>query len=312
MAKINLAILYGRIEKQPVISYDNETKEYHFGMAYLDTVRSYRKVEDKKHYVPHEYPMLLTREPAMIERMADWKVNDIVLVKGVVHTAGISKRSNCPFCNDADGNPTVNMTRGTLVTVEPIYVQKLKSYDDKKKSIEDVVANKEISNMVEVYGTLLKDPKIYTTKKGLHITQYPVAMNRKFTIRMDDPSIRTDYPIVKSYGEQALNDRMFLKYQAEVIVDGYLQARNVRRKVICPACGKYHIFNDRMMEIVPYAVEYVSGYLTPDDIEESTHKSAEELRQELFDRPRNDILESDMVSDDIKADMDAQDADGQK
>ena len=66
---------------------------------------------------------------------------------------------------------------------------------------------REISNQDYILGTLCRDPKKISPKEGLIVTQYQIALNRKYFIRSDPPSIKTDYPWVKSYGENAISDR---------------------------------------------------------------------------------------------------------
>ena len=232
--------------------------------------------------------------------MADWRINDIVLIKGVVTSKTISKSSYCPHCTDDDGNATKNTVNGNLVYVTPIYVKKIESYgEDKQAAIEDLVNNREISNQIYVMGTLIKDPKLFTTKKGVQITQYPLAINRKFTIRTDDPNIRTDWPICKSYGEKAREDKIFLRHQAEVIIDGFLQARTVHRHAKCACCGKDYEWKDHMMELVPYDVEYVSGHKSEEEVKAESEKSVEELKQMLFNTGYKDDIDDDLKSDDL-------------
>ncbi len=300
MAKQNIAFLYGRVSKLPIISKNEETNEYIYGMTYIDTVRGYRAVGDELKFVKHDHPLIMSAESEILNKMQTWKENDIVFIKGVITSRHLKKTSFCPDCTDEDGNPFRNDVLGNIVYVTPIYAEKVRSYDTKMEAVEDVVKNREISNQIYIYGTLLRDPKIFTTARKLQICQYPIAINRKLTIRTDDPTIKTDYPIVKSYGEQARDDKTYLKYQAEVIVDGFLQARTVTRKITCKNCGKQYEWHDHCMEIVPYAMEYVKGYKSEDEIIEETKKSAEEYKQMLYNTATTDIMDEAMKSDDLK------------
>lgn len=299
MGRQNIAFLYGRVSKTPVIQKDPGTGQYVFGMVYIDTVRSSRAVDDGLNFVKHEHPLVITREADIAEKIADWQVNDMVFIKGVVTSKTMQKRSYCPNCHDEAGNSTVNAAKGNLVYITPIFAERIRSYTDKQEAVEDLVKNREISNQVYVVGTLIQEPKIFTTKRGIQITQYPIAINRKYTIRDDDPSIRTDWPIVKSYGEQARNDKVYLKYQAEVLVDGFLQARTVRRKVKCKNCGEIYEYADHAMEIVPYDVEYLTGYRSRDEVEAEKQQSVEAIKQGLFESGTRDTLDENMTSTDI-------------
>lgn len=301
MGKLNVAFIYGRVSKPPVIQKDRETGEYIYGMVYVDTVRGVRQIDDDVRYVKHDHPLIMSREKAILDIMSEWKENDMVYIKGVISTKVIPKSSFCPNCKDEAGKPTKNEVNGNLVYITPIYAEKKASYPDKNSAIDDLVAHREISNQAYVFGTLIREPKIFRTKRGIQITQYPIALNRKFTIRTDDPSIRTDWPIVKSYGEQAIEDKLYLQYQAEVIIDGFLQARTLTRKIKCKCCGQIYEYKDNAMELVPYggAVEYISGHKSKEQVEAEHQKSIEAAKQDLFVSNVNDELDDNMKTEDL-------------
>ena len=243
----------------------------------------------------------MAKEKAMLEKFRTLEVNDIIFIKGVITSTKMKKKSFCTCIDPETNNPTENLSLGNLLYVTPLYINKVKSYgEDEASAIQDVIENREISNQAYVIGTLIQDPKLWTTKKGTQITQYPIAINRKFLIRSDDPSIKTDWPVVKSYGEQARNDKVFLQYQANVFIDGFLQARAVTRKTKCKCCGKIYEWTDHAMEIIPYAVEYLTGQKTTEEIEEEHRKSIEDLKQELFNSKHKDELEDELKSSDVE------------
>ena len=300
MPRHNIINLYGRVVKPPILARDNTTGVCNYSMVYLDVVRGLREVDDDVHYVRHDYPIIISREMNIIEVVEELKENDIVLLKGTISTKKIPKRSYCPNCKNEDGTSTENTAYGNLVYVTPIYMRKIMSFNSKEEAIQHIVDNREISNQIYMAGTLLKDPKFFTTKKGVQITQYPIAINRKFIIRTDDPSIRTDWPVVKSYGEQARNDKAFLKYQSEILVDGFLQARRVTRKCKCKSCNTLYTWQDNSMEIVPYEVEYLLNYLTPEDVEAERQMKVEQYKQMLFTSGlKEEDEDEDMQSDDL-------------
>jgi hypothetical protein len=301
MGKMNIAFLYARISKTPVISKNEDTGEYNYGMVYVDTVRSLRHVEDGVKFIRHDHPLVMSMEAEILDKMSEWKENDIVYIKGVITTKTIMKSSFCPDCLDDSGKPYKNQVKGNLVYITPIYVKKAGEYgEDKKAAVEDIVNNREISNQVFVLGTLIRDPKMITTKKGVQITQYPIALNRKFNIRTDDPAIKTDWPIVKTYGENARDDKIFLRYQAEIMVDGFLQARTVQRHCTCGKCGKDYVWADHLMELVPYETEYISGHRTEEEVQAEHQKSIEQVRQSLFKSEYKDDLEENLKSTDTE------------
>ncbi len=303
MGKLNMAFLYGRVTKPPIISRNKETGD-EYAMLHLDVIRSLRNVDDDVNYVRHDYPVIISREKEIIDEMEEWKENSVVLVKGVVTTRPIDKHSHCPNpeCQNEDGTAFDNVYKSLLVYITPIYVKHEADFETKQEAINHLVENREISNQMWVMGRLVTDPKFITTKAGLQITQYKIALNRKFTIRTDDPEIRSDYPIVKSYGEQAINDKVYLQYEADVIIDGFLQARKVSRKQTCACCGKDYVWKDHVMELIPYDVEYVSGFKTKEQVEAEHQQEVENIKQSLFDKKfKNDELGDEFKSDDIDA-----------
>ena len=301
MGRQNIAFLYARVHKAPIIQRDKETGEYNYGMVYIDTVRGLRSVEDKVNFVKHDHPLVISMEKEILDQMVEWKENDIVQIKGVITSKTIAKTSYCPNCTDDDGNPTKNQIKGNLVYITPIFCEKVKSYGENKTlAIEDIVNHREISNQAYVMGRVVKEPRLFTTKRGIQITQFPIALNRKFTIRTDDPNNRTDWPIVKSYGENAREDRIFLKFESDVMIDGFLQARTVHRKMICPCCQKEYTWDDHSMELVPYETEYVSNYKSREEVEAEYQKKVEDIKQDLFNSGYKDELEAELRSEDTE------------
>ncbi len=294
MGRLNVVNLYARVKDEPKISINIDTGEYNYGMVFLDVVRGNRSIDDDINYLKHDYPILMGREKEVLDEMSTWHENSVVLIKGVLSTARMPKSSFCPNCRDERGNPTKNVTEGNFVYVTPIFVQKVADYKTKTEATEDIVQHKEISNQIYVLGYVLKEPKMITTKNKVQITQYPIAINRKYTIKSDDPTIKTDWPVVKSYGKQARQDKTQIMYQSEVIIDGILQARRLVRKCKCPSCGKIYEWQDNCMEIVPYDVEYVSDFRLRDDVEKEFGETLEEHMQKLYDSAHQDDLDDDM------------------
>ena len=150
-----------------------------------------------------------------------------------------------------------------------------------------------------MYGNLVADPTYFRTKAGTVITQYQIALDRNFRIRDDDPSIRTDWPFVKSYGEQAVEDRMRLKKGSEVYIDGVIQATSINRKTKCCNCGKIYTWKDHTLELVPYDVEYFTHYMTDDELVEKEGKKIEDIRQGIFDFLKKDELDELFDTEDV-------------
>jgi hypothetical protein len=148
-------------------------------------------------------------------------------------------------------------------------------------------------------------------KQKLIVTQYQLAIERKFTIREDDPNIRTDYPWVKSYGQNAINDKDRLHLGSQVTVDGCLQARSVNRHATCSTCGCVYDWKDRALEIVPYETEYNNNFYTDAEVIENRNKRREEILKNknlsqfiIEDNPVNTNYDT-LTEHDIEAGYDA-------
>lgn len=296
MARHNIVFLYAQVIKKPIIHYDDEGN-FTYGMIYVNVVRGLRDAGDKVKYLKTDHPLLMTKEPQLLDIMKDWEENDIVSVKGTIASKNIKKTSYCSNeeCKDENGNPTRNSVDGSLLYVNPIFVEKIGHCETKDECMELLANHREISNQVYVVGTLCREPKKIKTKAGLVITQYQVALNRKYKIRTDDPEIKSDYPWVKSYGENAIEDKMRLHTGSVVFIDGFLQARKVKRQVCCERCGKPYGWEDKAMEIVPYEVEYMPGtFYSNEDLEEMHNEKIESIKSRLFSDLSQDELDDDM------------------
>ncbi len=299
--KINQVILYGRVAKEPNISKsDPDSGQNKFlGVMYLDVCRGRRTVGDGISYTKHDSVMVTTFDEEYVCQMEQCHKNDIVLVKGVLTSGKVKKAAPCPICQETGGAGAKEIAEGIIVYVTPQHIKIVASYDEKIPAKTDIAENKEISNLVMLSGTLLKDPKLIKTKAGLQITQYPLISNRKYKIRMDDPDTKTDYLIVKSYGEQAIDDKTFLKFQSEIQIDGFLQTRVVTRRRKCPCCGEFYSWRDNSSEVVPYSVEHIKNVRTEEEIEELTKMNIEMYKNRLLETDSSDALEEDLMSEDV-------------
>lgn len=285
MAKQNLVLLNAKIETAPHIERNEETGEYKYAMCIVDVVRGKRAVGDNKQYVKHDGPVVISKDEYMIREMENWKVNDIVEIKGLLVSKDITKISKCTHCLDENGRPTKNKKDGTIIYVNPIEAITIRECGDKEDADKFLLAKKEMSNQIYCIGTVIKEPRIFRTKHDTIVCDYEIAINRKYHIRTDDPTIRTDWVYVKSYGERAVEDKLRLRIGTELSIDGFVQTRNIKRKAVCPHCGQEYIWTDKSTEIVPYAVEYHKGtYRTDEELEKEELTEAENLRQIIYDK----------------------------
>ena len=293
MARENLTFLTGIVAKSPTIVKAGD--EYQYAMVYLIVSRGLREVGDHRKYMKCDNPIIMTRDPKLIQEIESWNKYDIVHVKGMIASKRIMKSSICKECGMKNSQP------GALVYVYPIYAEKIGSVETKEQAVEYLSDHREISNQLYVFGHVCGDPKKIKPKSDLIVTQYQIALTRKFRIRTDSPDIRTDFPWVKSYGDNAEEDKLRLRKGSEVYIDGCLQARSVLRHAICGqafdmegkamfddemnpirktdangkpvGCGAVYDWQDRAMEIVPYSTEYLSNYNSDQEIEKNENEN---------------------------------------
>lgn len=315
MGKLNDVRLYAKVYTAPQIMRD-ENGNKTLAFVYLQTVRPDRLVEDFRNYVKDEKILVISQESSQMDIIEDWKENDIISLYGVLYSVSMIKNSVCPYCKEgkmADGTivepkNTINKTRGNMLYVVPIHTIKIKSYGEgdeaKQLSYNDIVEHREISNNVKALGTLIREPLLNTKMSGKNkvmITRYLIALNRKYVIKTDDPIIRTDYPIVASFGEQALTDAACLTTGSEIIIDGFLQGRKIRRTTKCPVCEQFYKWEDRTMELVPFDTEFVTGYKSNEDVKAEFGMEVEALKQKLFREYNDEYTDDELTLDTPKA-----------
>lgn len=296
MARHNLVFLLGYVNS---IQIHNTKGGEPYAMVYMSVARSDRKVGDHRQYMKCDMPLVMTRDPDTLREMSSWQQFDIVEVKGMIAAKGVGKSSFCGHCGER------NLADGTMVYVNPIFAAKRGHKDTQDECIQFLTRNREISNQVFTLGELCRDPKKITPKAGLTVTQYQIALNRKYRIAADPPEIRSDYPWVKSYGENALNDRKYLHIGSQVFIDGCLQARKVQRHSVCEHCGQKYEWADRALEIVPYETEYLANFYTHEEAEAKMNAIAADkvrgLLSSLTGFDGNDVPDDEYSEDDVKA-----------
>lgn len=300
MARQNTVFLLGQVYKEPKIKPANDGG-YAYAMCYVEVVRSPRNLNDGNTHARHDIPIIITKTPSIAAEISTWKKHDIVLIKGVFTTRNINKTSHCPHCAE-NGHDQANVSAGTLAYIEPIFAEKITELDSNEAAERYLAKHKEISNNVFFIGNLTRDPKKIKTEKGLILTQYQIAANRKFKAKTDLPENRTDYPWVKIYGEHADDDKQHLHCGSGVFIDGALQARSVKRTMKCPVCGEFYSWKDKTMEIVSYETEYLSNFYDDEEIEKMRSAKLKENLSRIYgediDDSFDDIPEDEMSEED--------------
>jgi single-stranded DNA-binding protein len=276
MAKHNSVFLYGQVLETPRISKDSDGN-YVRGMCAINIIRGVRDFGNHVDNLKYDCPIILTGEPDKVAEMATWKKYDMVEVKGPITTKEVTKGAICKHCGaktSADGN---------IVFISPVYLALRETgLESTQEGTNYLKRRIEISNCATLIGTLCRDPETFTTNEGLSITQYQLAVNRKYRIKDDVAENRTDYPWVKSYGSIAVEDAKFLKTGSVVYIDGMIQTREVNRKTVCASCGQEFEWHDSALEVVPYAVEYLQNFVTPEEYEEKIANENENLANDIL------------------------------
>ena len=257
MAKENLVLLHGRIQSIPKI-YTDSNGDLVKAMFALQVIR--RPVRGGKFISNKLYldlPIILTRNVDMIRQACNFEQSDMLDVRGVLSTKEVSKVTICPACQARNSIP------GTTTYVTPLYMCRREQHVSDEEEMQLLKERCEISNMVMVIGTLCRDPEIYIDDKKHAFAQYQLAVNRRYRIKEDSAETKTDYPWIKTSGDQALKDTEALKTGSQVYIRGALQTREVHRKTKCMECGAEYEWNDTATEIIPYSTEYLANCDVP-------------------------------------------------
>jgi hypothetical protein len=263
MARENIIILHGQVNATPKI-YLSKSGEPQKAIFALKVMRrpfyaGNGQIVGGKIYV--DYPIVVTTDQEMIKTIADpvegLAEGDMADVFGVLTTSKVRKSSIC-----SQGHK--NVAFGDFVYITPLYICQRERARNADEGLILLRKRSEVSNVLVAIGTLCRDPETYTTPGEKNITQYQIALNRKFHIHADSDSERTDYPWVKSFGKQATEDAMRLRTNSTVFIKGALQTRKIQRTTVCETCGEEYEWEETVSEIFPYSTEYLMNCLFPE------------------------------------------------
>lgn len=252
MARENLVILHGQVRSAPQLTINKEgvvTKAM-FHMRVLR--RPTTNAEASGVRLQIDCPIIYTRNPEMMNQVQTLAVGDMVDIRGVISSRECRKSTFCPECGHK------NIKDGNIVYVTPIYMCKRENADE-AQGLQLLKARAEISNLVNVIGNLCREPSFYVDGNNREYAQYQLAVNRRIRIREDMEEIKADYPWVKTFGKQALEDSKALHIGSSVYINGALQTREIERKCTCEECGHEYTWNDAAAEIVPYYIGYLAN-----------------------------------------------------
>ena len=280
MARHNNVFLLGMVYDDPIIARDKETGEYKKGMFSLAVLRNARDVGDNERDVlRYDLPIIFSANPENIAKIAELKKNDIVEIKGFFTTIDIKKNRICKNCGNTDYD------LGTFAVISPAFIDRRETDLTEREALVKLKERIEVSNQVIAIGNLCTDVNYYYDDNAkIKNAKFQMAINRKFYLHDKNPSIRTDYPYVSTFGKNASEVRDCLHTGSMILIDGRIQTREYPRTAVCsnPECQFHYEWSDKTMEIVPYSIEYLQDFLSQAEIEANKEKRVNDIQNELF------------------------------
>lgn len=255
MAKENKVTLRGYVRKDPQIFVNEDGTPAEARLRVITIKRIPDPEIVKTIALTFSELRIITKNQRMIKEIAKIKAGDFIDGTGVLTTKIVLKSKICPVCQ---GN-VKNSVEGSMTYITPLFIEVLNSGLSDEEGLQLLQKRSEVSNVFQCIGALVRDVNFYFApeKPNTKISQYQLAINRKYTIKEDGPEIKTDYPWVKTFGEQALEDSETLSEGSVVYINGFLQSRIAKRNLTCSECGAIYDFNDEILEILPWGVEYL-------------------------------------------------------
>ncbi len=275
MAKHNVVYLYGMLTGDPSIQIDKETNEYKKGICHLAIVRPDREYGVNNDLILFDKPMIYSADPEIVKEMATWKKTDLIWIKGVITVLNIDKVTVCKECGVKNKQP------GEFSFITPVFAEKRVDGINEAESVKTLKDHREVSNQVYLIGYLCNDVT-HNAYGNKHSSAYQLAVNRKFFLKSDEPTNRTDYPHIRSYGERSIQDAKCLKQGSMVLVDGMIQTRSFRRVKECESCGHTYEWEDTSMEITAFDTEYLQNYETEEALQAKEQEELEKTKTAIF------------------------------
>lgn len=266
MARHNFVSVIGFVKKMPVF---HETVDGQVGLIAIKTIMSDREYfKAKTGYQNHSVSFCLrTQENALIEKLKNLELFDVISVTGFLATKERDKEATCPVCGTVNsridaclpfGQERVK-SGGNDIYVYPISLHLESGGNDEQSAFEYLHAHKEDVNRVFIMGNLTSPPVHGALDQGKRLyTRYQIAVNRKYHPKGGDELYeRTDYPWIYSYGNKAAEDYQNLTKGALVFVDGALQSRKYKEQYTCKNCKNEFDVPGRTLEVLSYDTEYL-------------------------------------------------------
>ncbi len=269
MARQNDVRLYGAVSSEPNIARDINGNAVR-GMLRLSVLRSTRVSGEKvsNEDLIWDYPLILSVDSEIVNKMSKLKKFDIVEISGSFVRAQITKNKQCPHCGK------INSIESTLYFVNPTFIAKrnekaLTEYEA-AAIIQD---NRDISNHISVLGNLCNDVNYYENG-NVKSAVYQIGTERKRFITADNPTVRSDFFIVRTFGRNAYMDNVCIHKGSLAAIDGYLHSKKFERTSECMDCGESFDWEDSTTELVPYIIEYLNDFRDPEDVKKEEEEQA--------------------------------------
>lgn len=277
MAIHNSIFLYGKVIGEPKIAINKDGTMVK-ALLSLDVIRNNERKtgEENSSVIIHDNPRILSQNPEIMKQISNLKENDIVYIKGVLVTKPIIKTMHCEFCH------AENRVEGAVSFINPIYLKTIEQNLTQEDAFNKLKESEEVSNVATIIGSVCTEPDTYISQKGIPITTYQLAVNRKYKIKEDITGVKTDYPWVKSYKDMAQKDNEHLRKGSLVFIDGIIQTRSFSRKCQCEQCEKIFNWTDRVIEIVPYQTEYLNNFYAPGEKDKIKDAQTENFVDDLL------------------------------
>ena len=238
VARENTITVVGEVSKAPTVFYNESHQNFRIAFA-VKTVRRNGRID-----YPHVNVYGLSEEEAK-EYFGKLKIGVFVMVRGMVTTKLLEKKFKCGKCGV--------IVEGSSFITEIISYGRPLCLAGKYEALELA----EFANNLSVIGTVCTDVTGRDSGNGVSLTQYQIAINRKYRVAEHEGVIKSDYPWVKSFGNQADEDLKRLRKSSKIYIAGSLQTREMSRFLICENCSSRIDYTESVAEIIPQDVEYL-------------------------------------------------------
>lgn len=280
MAKHNEVLLYGYCNEKPQVLIDDTTGDAVRCVFSLITIRGIRDFGQNIDYARLDRVRILTLNKRMIETARKIEPNSMVVLKGSFNTRNVMKTFICKHCGEKVS------AKGSIAFINPIFIDIREKVANENEALALLKEKYELSNCVTLIGMLCRSPEIYTTANGTTVSQYQMAVMRKYKLFDENTDNTVDFPWIKSYGKIAMSDYQSLRKGSYVFLDGVVQSREIIRRIVCPKCDNENEWSEVVAEVVPYAVEYLRDNDKTQEITSgmvsAIRKDAEKIESEKY------------------------------